>query len=396
MEKFLPIVLGSDLNTYTIVREIHEAYGIKSAVASSRVLLPCIHSEIIEFYTRENFSKDDRIFVEVLNEIYQKNKDQYSEFIIFAPDDVMRTLCIRNIDKLSFSPKHPYADREVLAKLRTKSDFYEGIKDLHLAPQTLVANTDNYKTLSYPEDVFIKADNDVLYKTLDFEGWQKGYHSTSIPQTLAILENIFANGYTDDVIVQEFVAGGDGTEYSVDGYRTKDGIAMSLCRNTLLDKRVEWIGNFVAKVDSDEEIIYDYARDIVETLGVYGLFNIDFKKNIETGKIYAFEINLRQGRCHYYASQSGVNLSQMAIEDLINNSFTPQRGNIAFAYYNLDLDQTIENLHGELKEEFLDQSRRENTKNPLIYEKDWGLRRRLKIKSYLDKLSKETFAVKTV
>ena len=171
---------------------------------------------------------------------------------------------------------------------------------------------------------------------------------------------------------------------------------MSICRNILLDKRVEWIGNFVAKVDSKEEIIYEYATKIVETLGVYGLFNIDFKKNIETGKIYAFEINLRQGRCHYFATQNGVNLSKIAIEDLVNGNFSEKRGDIPFTYYNLNLDETIANLEGELKEEFLAPQRRDNTKNPLVYDKDWGFRRRLKIEPYLKRLSDETFAVKEV
>ena len=396
MSNFLPIILGSDLNTYTIAREIHEAYGIKSVVATSRILLPCIHSKIIDFYKRDNFSKDDEIFVGLLNEIYGKNKNKYYDFILFAPDDVMRSLIFRNLDKLDFNPKLPYADRDVIAKLKTKSDFYEGIKDLDLAPQTLIASKDNYKSLSYPADVFIKADNDVFYKTLNFEGWQKGYHSTSIDQTIEILETIFNNGYDDKIIVQEFVKGGDGTEYSVDGYRTKEGISMSICRNILLDKRVEWIGNFVAKVDSKEEIIYEYATKIVETLGVYGLFNIDFKKNIETGKIYAFEINLRQGRCHYFATQNGINLSKIAIEDLVNDNFSEKRGDIPFTYYNLNLDETIANLEGELKEEFLAPQRRDNTQNPLVYDKDWGFRRRLKIEPYLKRLSDETFAVKEV
>lgn len=396
MQAFLPIVLGSDLNTYSIVREIHEKYGIKPVVATSMILLPCIESEIIKFYYKKNFSKDPKIFKEVLDQIYYDHKDSHEKFIIFAPDDVMRTYLLTNVSKLDFDPILPYAPMEVIKSLATKNDFYEKIKDLDLAPQTFIANKENYKELSYPEEVFIKPDNDVFYKSLDFPGQQKGYHSKSKEDTLEILERIFDNGYTYNVLVQEFVHGGDGSEYSVEGYRSKNTISMAMSQNILLDKRVEWIGNYVAKIDSDEKILFEYGKQIVETLGVYGLFNLDFKKDSKTGKFYAFEINLRQGRSHYFASLNGVNTSKLAINDRIFAKEEEVVGNKSFSYYNLDLEETIENLDPQFRKEFEKEERRKNLQNPLIYEKDFNQKRKERITSYLDRLSKETFAIKEI
>ncbi|WP_262122048.1 ATP-grasp domain-containing protein [Anaerococcus sp. Marseille-Q5996] len=393
MNKFLPIILGSDLNTYSIAREIHEAYNIYPIVATSMILLPCVDSKIINFYKKENFSKDPEVFKEVINGIYDDYQDKYENFIIFAPDDVMRTFALKNLEKLKFKPLMPYADIKVIKGLATKNDFYEKIKDLDLAPKTFVANRQNYLDLDYPEEVFIKADNDVFYKTLDFEGWQKGYHSKSLEETHQILANIFNNGYDYNILVQEFVAGVDGSEYTIEGYRSKSTISMAISRNILLDKRVEWIGNFVAKIDSDEKVLFDYARDIVEKLGVYGLFNIDFKKDTKTGKFYALEINLRQGRSHYFASLNGVNTSKLAIDDLIFDKQEEIIGDKKFRYYNLDLKQTIDNLDPEFRKDFEDEDRKKNSENPLIYKKDLKISRRLKMKKYLDKLSKETFAI---
>lgn len=396
MQAFLPIVLGSDLNTYSIVREIHEEYGIKPVVATSMILLPCIESEIIKFYYKKNFSKDPKIFKEVLDQIYYDHKDSHEKFIIFAPDDVMRTYLLTNVSKLDFKPIIPYAPIEVIRSLSNKNDFYEKISDLDLAPQTFIANKDNYRDLSYPEEVFIKPDNDVFYKSLDFPGQQKGYHSKSRAESLEILQRIFDNGYTYNVLVQEFVHGGDGSEYSVEGYRSKNTISMAMSQNILLDKRVEWIGNYVAKIDSDEKILFDYGKQIVETLGVYGLFNLDFKKDSKTGKFYAFEINLRQGRSHYFASLNGVNTSKLAINDRIFAKEEEVVGNKPFSYYNLDLEETIENLDPQFRKEFEKEQRRKNLQNPLIYEKDFNQKRKERITSYLDRLSKETFAIKEI
>lgn len=391
MKKFLPILLGSDLNTYSIAREIHEAYGIRSAVATSRVLLPCANSKLFYTIKKPSFSKDTNVFAELLNEIYHNNEDRYQEFIIFAPDDNFRNMTIDNLNRLDFKPLLPYPSKDIIDGLLNKSDFYDKIESLGLAPKTLIATPDNYKNLDYPEDVYIKADHDILYKKKLFDGWQKGYHSKSLDQTIEILEKIFAGGYDEGMIVQEFIQGGDGTEYSVDGYRSKSTISMSACKNVLLDKRPEWIGNFAAKIDTDEDVIYQYAKDIVETLGVYRLFNIDFKKDLKTGKFYAFEINLRQGRCHYYASQNGVNTSKIAIEDLVYNNEQEIIGDKKFAYYNLTLDETLENMPANLKEEFTDPERMKNLANPLIYEKDWSYFRKRKINPYLERLSEETF-----
>ena len=396
MQEFLPIILGSDLNTYSIAREIHEAYGIKPAVATSMILLPCIDSKIISFYKKQNFSKDPKVFKEVLDGIYEENKGKYRKFIIFAPDDVMRTYALENIEKLCFEPIMPYAPIDVIKSLSTKNDFYEKIKDLDLGPKTIIANKENYKDLDYPLDVFIKPDNDVFYKSLDFEGQQKGYHSKSREETLQILERIFNAGYDYNILVQEFVEGGDGSEYSVEGYRSKNTTSMSISKNILLDKRVEWIGNFVAKIDSDEKILYDYGKQIVESLGIYGLFNIDFKKDTRTGKFYAFEVNLRQGRSHYFATLNGVNTSKLAIEDRIFGREEEILGHKAFSYYNLDLNQTIENLEDGFKHDFQSEDRKTNTENPLVYKKDWNFKRKIKINKYLKNLSDETFAIKEI
>lgn len=396
MNEFLPIILGSDLNTYSIAREIHEAYGIKSTVATSMILAPCLNSQIIDFYKRDNFSKDEDIFCKTLNEIYADNKDKYKEFIIFSPDDNFRNIAIRNRERLDFEVHLPYANLNKIDELLTKNSFYEKIAKLDLAPKTLLVNKENYKDQDYPEDVYIKANNDILYKKDRFDGWQKGYHSKSKDQTIKIIEKIYQNSYDDEILVQEFLKGSDGTEFNVDGYRSKDTISIAKCKNILLDKRVEWIGNYVAKIDTDEEILVDYAKKIVETLGVYGLFNIDFKKDIETGKFYAFEINLRQGRSHYYATQNGVNLSKIAIEDQIYDNQLEIIGDKAFSYYNLNLKETIDNLAINFRDEFTQEKRMANAINPLIYDKDMSFMRKIKIHKYLDRLSKETFAIKEI
>lgn len=137
-------------------------------------------------------------------------------------------------------------------------------------------------------------------------------------------------------------------------------------------------------------------KKIVETLGVYGLFNLDFKKDTKTGKFYAFEINLRQGRSHYFATLNGVNTSKLAIDDLIFNKQEEIIGDKKFRYYNLDLGQTIDNLDSQFRADFENDQRKANSANPLVYKEDLNFKRKIKIKKYLNKLSKETFAIREI
>ena len=53
-------------------------------------------------------------------------------------------------------------------------------------------------------------------------------------ETLAILEEIYKSNYTGSIIVQDYIHGGQGTEYSLNGYRAHDGkVSMVLARNLL-------------------------------------------------------------------------------------------------------------------------------------------------------------------
>lgn len=78
-----------------------------------------------------------------------------------------------------------------------------------------------------------------------------------------------------------------------------------------------WVGNHLVQVDSDEDDMYDLAEKIVTSLDYHGLFNLDFKKDSKTGEIFVLEMNIRQGRTFYYSTLAGVNLIELAINDLI-------------------------------------------------------------------------------
>ncbi|HEX3029098.1 MAG TPA: hypothetical protein VHT34_07315 [Clostridia bacterium] len=47
---FMPVLLGSDINTYSMARAFYEEYGIKSTVIGKTNTGPSCNSKIIDFF----------------------------------------------------------------------------------------------------------------------------------------------------------------------------------------------------------------------------------------------------------------------------------------------------------------------------------------------------------
>ena len=190
-------------------------------------------------------------------------------------------------------------------------------------------------------------------------------------ETLAILEEIYKSNYTGSIIVQDYIHGGQGTEYSLNGYRAHDGkVSMVLARNLLSDMRPMWVGNHLVQVDHFDEEMFNTAEKIVSSLDYKGLFNFDFKKDSKTGKIYTLEMNIRQGRTFYYSTLGGVNLMKIAIDDMILGKSVSERTKRAFMLTAIDKDICREHLDKELLNEFDKKERLENTAIHIVNERD--------------------------
>lgn len=391
MKKFKALILGTDHNSYAVARSYMEAFDDKAVVVGSAVLLPFYNSEIADVYTRKSFSSDDEIFVEFLNEVADSYPD--TRFVLFAPTEAYIDILVRNLEKLDFDYRCPYPDKEVSEKLICKSNFYDLLEKIGLAyPKTQMINKDTIEDLSLDGDLFMKADQYGDFVLLDFPEKQKGYKLTSKKEAKEILKKIYAAGYDGDMIVQTYINGEDGFEYSINGYRAHDGkVSMVLARNIVSDKREMWVGNHIVQVDCHDERIYELAQKIVDQIDYKGLFNLDFKIDEKTGEIYALEMNIRQGRTFYYAILGGVNLIEIAIKDMVFEESVEKRGQNKFRLMTLREKTLEEHVSPELLDEFTEAARVKNSANPIIFDRDKSIKRKLRIKENIKKLEKEIF-----
>ena len=388
---FNAIILGTDHNSYSVARSFNEAFDKKPIVAGSAVLVPFYKSKIADIYTEKNFSSDDGVFVQTLNKIAKARPEE--DFIFFAPTEHYVDLLVRNAKDFDFSFHIPYPDPEEAAKLLMKSEFYKILEKIGIAyPRTFLADRENYKDLDLDGELFLKADEYDDFIGSDIKIKQKGYHVKDKAEAIKILENIYDSDYQGHVIVQEFIYGGQGTEYSLNGYRSKDGkVSMVLARNLLSDMRPMWVGNHLVQVDHDDRGMYAIAEKIVASLDYQGLFNFDFKKDAKSGKVYTLEMNIRQGRTFYYSTLAGVNLIKIATEDMILGKSVSERTKRPFMLTAINKNVARDHVDPSLLEEFDDKKRNENSAIHIINSVDDGIMRNLRVKDALKRQEKDLY-----
>lgn len=388
---FNAIILGTDHNSYSVARSFNEAFDKKPIVAGSAVLVPFYKSKIADIYTEKNFSSDDGVFVQTLNKIAKSRPEE--DFIFFAPTESYVDLLVRNAKDFDFSFHIPYPEKDMAEKLLMKSEFYKILEEIGLSyPRTFLADRENFKDLNLDGELFLKADEYDDFIGSDIKIKQKGYHVKDKAEAIRILENIYDSDYQGHVIVQEFIYGGQGTEYSLNGYRSKDGkVSMVLARNLLSDMRPMWVGNHLVQVDHDDSQMYAIAEKIVANLDYQGLFNFDFKKDAKSGKVYTLEMNIRQGRTFYYSTLAGVNLIKIATEDMILGKSVSERTKRPFMLTAINKNVARDHVDPSLLEEFDDKKRNENSAIHIINSVDDGIMRNLRVKDALKRQEKDLY-----
>lgn len=388
---FNAIILGTDHNSYSVARSFYEAFDKKPIVAGSAVLVPFYKTKIADVYTEKNFSADDKIFIDTLNKIAKARPEE--DVIFFAPTEHYVDLLVRNAKDFDFSYHIPYPNPDMASKLLKKSEFYKILEEIGVSyPKSYVADRENYKNLNLDGELFLKADEYDDFIASDIKIKQKGYHAKDRAEAIKILDNIYDSDYQGHVIVQVFIHGGQGTEYSLNGYRSKDGkVSMVLARNLLSDMRPMWVGNHLVQVDHEDSEMYAIAEKITNSLSYEGLFNFDFKKDSKSGKVYTLEMNIRQGRTFYYSTLAGVNLIKIATEDMVLGKSVSERTKRAFMLTAINKDVARNHVDPSLLGEFDDKKRNENSAIHIINSDDDGIMRNLRVKDALRRQEKEIY-----
>ncbi len=389
----MPFFLGNDINSYSMARAFHEQYGVNSVVIGKAKSGPNNNSRICELLVVKDVETDD-IFLKTLNGISSKNTGK--KIILLACGDNYIDLIVRNKKNLGGSFIAPYVGEDLMEKLINKENFYQMCEQYNIDyPKTFIFKKDTFPNYNLPFDfpVILKPSNSIDYWRHPFLGQDKVFKIKSKEKLDETIKKIFDSGYSESLIIQDFIPGDDSFMRVLTCYSDKNGkVKMMSLGHVLLEEHTpHGLGNHAAILNDYDEALMQKIKTFLEQINYVGFSNFDIKYDSRDGKYKVFEINLRQGRSNFYVTGSGHNLASYLVKDYIENEELPvdivkERKlwlvipqSIVFKYTKSD----------KLRKEIKELIKNGQIVNPLFYKEDRRVKRMLHlIKSHFSHFRK--------
>ena len=122
--EFIPVLLGGDINAYSVARAFYEEYQVKSLVFGKYQTGPAYRSQIID-YTPNVDIDTMPVMIETINGVAQANPDK--KIILMGCGDNYVALAAQAQDagQLASNVIAPYAPYSMLEQCQKKEIFYE-------------------------------------------------------------------------------------------------------------------------------------------------------------------------------------------------------------------------------------------------------------------------------
>ncbi|MEG0663085.1 MAG: hypothetical protein RR472_07385, partial [Anaerovoracaceae bacterium] len=256
---FLPILLASDINVYSMGRAFHEEYGVRSLMVARARSGAVLSTKILDYWEEPELD-DPEVFLRTMDKIYEQYGKDKKLILIGCADHYVR-LVVENKEKLKDKFILPYTDIQTLDNIVLKETFY-GLCDqygLDYADTFIHTPTTGYDyTLTFDFPVVLKASDSVKYHKHKFEGFHKVFFIDNREELDATLKKIYAAGYDDHMIIQDMIPGEDACIYDLHVYTGRDHkVKMMNFGNVVLEEHTPTaIGNNAATiVDYNEEVM---------------------------------------------------------------------------------------------------------------------------------------------
>ena len=316
---FQPLLFGGDINVYSVARAFHEAYGVKAVAFGKYPSFPCNESAIIDYRVCPDNENADT---------FRKNvQDVAAEFadktvILMGCGDSYVQLAARYKNEFPANVIAPYIDGELLDFLINKEKFYQ-LCDEHGIdhPATFIYDKSmgHDFTLPWGAPYIAKPADSVAYWACNEPKLKKVYVCQSREELLNALDEVYAAGYQDHMVLQEFIPGDDSFMRVLTNYSDRNGKVTMMCLGHVLmeEHSPHGIGNHAVILTEYDEGLCKKIKALLEELHYVGFSNFDIKYDQRDRKYKAFEINCRQGRSNYYVTGSGRNVAKLVVEDRI-------------------------------------------------------------------------------
>ncbi len=316
---FVPLLLGADINVYSMARAFHEAYGVKTIAYGKYPSGPCYGSAIIDYRVCDNNSDPAQV---LSNARHVSAQFPGKTILLLGCGDDYLTAIAANLGKYPENVVAPYVSLEQMEGLIHKERFYDLCDKYGIGhPKTFVYKKEMGHDFTLPFDgpFAVKPAESATYWDHPFDTQKKAYILKTREEVDQVIDDIYGHGYADSLIIQDFIPGGDENMRVLTCYSGQDGKVRLMCLgHVLLEEHTRHgIGNHAVIITEPGGELYDTFRHFLEDIHFVGFSNFDIKFDPRDGKFKAFEINCRQGRSNYYVTGAGHNLAKFLVEDVV-------------------------------------------------------------------------------
>ena len=320
-----PLLFGGDINVYSVGRAFHEAYGIKAAAVGKYPAFPCWGSAILDYRSEPEIENPD-VFLRTVEEFAAAHAGK--RVLCIGCGDSYVKLCAAYRDRFPENVTAPYISGELMDELTHKEKFYALCDQYGLDhPATVVHRKEMGREFDVPFDApyICKPSNGVEYWAHPFPGNDKVFILKTRQELEETLDKVYASGYNDSMIIQEFIPGDDSYMRVLTNYSDRNGKVKLMCLgHVLLEEHTpHGLGNHAVILLEQNEELCEKIKAFLEDLGYVGFSNFDIKYDQRDGKYKLFEINCRQGRSNYYVTGAGYNVASYFVKDRIEEKDLP-------------------------------------------------------------------------
>ena len=274
MSEIIPVLLGADLNCYSMARAFHEAYKIKSFVFGKCELGAVKRSKIVNFSVIPPLENENAVLKILVDFASSFDEKPY----LFGCTDEYALFIIKNKKELSkhFVCKCPNAD--IFETISEKSAFYKKCdeQDLPYPEYVEMASLEDEDLLSrmpfgYP--VIIKPSNSAEYWRHPFDGMKKVYTAEKRAEAEKIIKEVFTSGYSKKLIIQRKI---DGDQY-VNTCFSENGDVFASCSGRVLlgETTPKGLGNHTAIISERLPEIEETTAKFIKAVSYSGFSNFD-------------------------------------------------------------------------------------------------------------------------
>ncbi len=382
-KSFIPLLFAGDINVYSVARAFHEAYGVKCYVYGKYSTGPCFDSKIIH-YTANEKADEQETFLRLVNDFAKRHAEK--KILLLGCGDSYVQLASENKKRFAENVIAPYIEIALMNDLIHKEKFYEMCERTGVDyPNTFVHHPQDGMNFELPFEApyIVKPSNGIEYWRHSFATQKKVYKAENHEELLEILRDVYGAGYTDSMIIQDFIPGDDTYMRVLTNYSDRHGKVKMMCLgHVLLEEHTpHGLGNHAVIITEHNESLENKLRTLLEEMQYIGFSNFDIKYDQRDGKYKVFEINTRQGRSNYYVTGAGENIAKLVTEDCVfeqNLEFhavtkeslwwvVPKQ--VAYTYIKPQ----------EYKDKMKQLLKSGKAVNPLFYGPDQGFKRKLKL-----------------